>query len=73
MLEPICWETLSSAAGLPLPVTSVTRSGAPGKTWATSATRSAAPFFTTMGELAISPADFHSPEASTRYWMPPLG
>ena len=73
MLEPICWETFRMAAGWPLPATSVTRSGAPGKTSATSDTRSAAPFLTRIGALAISLADFHRPEARTRYWMPAVG
>ncbi len=71
MLAPGCCEMLITEASRPLPVTSEVRSGEPGKTWATSATRIVAPFFTAMVARATSAAELISPEASTRCSRPP--
>jgi hypothetical protein len=71
MLAPGCCEMLTTAASRPLPVTRAVRSGAPGKTRATSATRTATPLRTATGVWPISAAEPQSPEASTRCSRPP--
>ncbi len=66
-----CCERVMRAASRPLPVARVVRSGDPGKTWATSATRSVAPLRTAIGVAATSPTECQASEASTRYCRPP--
>ena len=68
-----CCEMLTMAASWPPPVTRLVRSGEPGKTVATSATRIVAPRRTATGVSAIWAGEEKRPEASTRFCRPADG